>query len=156
MFNEDDVRIPYDSDYKSTVFTRQGSRAPGKTYRPHTAGKVPEDWWLFNRPYGREIVGYPTQKPEGLLERIIKVGTNPGDLVADFFCGSGTTQVVAEKLGCRWIGCDIGRHAIHTARKRLLHLPACQPFEVLDLGEDERRYWLAPRRGGRRRRSPAP
>jgi DNA modification methylase len=143
VFNEDDVRVPYDSDYKATVFTREESRAPGKTYRPHVNGKVPEDWWLFNRPYGSEIVGYPTQKPEGLLERIIKVGTDPGGLVADFFCGSGTTQVAAEKLGRRWIGCDIGRHAIHASRKRLLQIPTAKPFEVLDLGKYERRYWQA-------------
>ena len=55
--------------------------------------------------------------------------------------------MVAEKLGRRWIGCDIGRHAIHATRKRLLHLPAGQPFEVLDLGEDERRYWLVAKFG---------
>ena len=67
--------------------------------------------------------------------------SNPGDLVADFFCGSGTTLAVAEKLGRRWIGCDLGRLAIHTARKRLLSLTGCQPFDILDLGADERQYW---------------
>ncbi|MGQ9588621.1 MAG: site-specific DNA-methyltransferase, partial [Thermoplasmata archaeon] len=67
-----------------------------------------------------EILGYPTQKPEELLQRILLANTDRGDLVADFFCGSGTTLAVAEKLGRRWIGCDLGRWAIHVTRKRLL------------------------------------
>jgi DNA modification methylase len=140
-FNEDDVRVPYDSDYKATVFAREGSRAAGKTYKPNEKGKIPEDWWLFNRPYGEEIVGYPTQKPEALLERVIRVASNPGDIVADFFSGSGTTVAVAEKLGRRWIGADLGRFAIHTIRKRLLSIEQCRPFEVLNLGKYERQFW---------------
>ncbi len=149
VFNADDVRVPYDSDYKATVFTKEGSRAAGKTYRPHEDGKIPEDWWLFNRPYGEEIVGYPTQKPEALLERIIRVGTNPGDLVADFFCGSGTTAAVAEKLGRKWISADLGRFAIHTTRKRLIGVQRLlaeeekpyRAFEILNLGSYERQYF---------------
>lgn len=66
--------------------------------------------------------GYPTQKPEALLERIIKASSNEGDLVADFFCGSGTTAAVAEKLGRRWIACDFGKHAIYTIQRRMLHI----------------------------------
>jgi len=62
-------------------------------------------------------------------------------VVADFFCGSGTTLAVAEKLGRRWIGCDLGRYAIHTSRKRLLSIEGCLPFEVLNLGKYERQYW---------------
>ena len=85
--------------------------------------------------------GYATQKPEALLERIIKASSNEGDLVADFFCGSGTTLAVAEKLGRRWIGCDLGRFAIHTTRKRLLGIEGCKPFEILNLGKYERQYW---------------
>jgi len=88
-----------------------------------------------------EIVGYATQKPEALLRRIVETSSNPGDLVADFFCGSGTTLAVAEKLGRRWIGCDLGRWAIHVTRKRLLEIPNCKPFEVLNLGKYERQYW---------------
>ena len=80
-----------------------------------------------------ERVEYPTQKPEALLERIIKASTNPGDLVADFFCGSGTTLCVAEKLGRRWLGSDLGRWAVHVAKKRLLQVRGCAPFEVLQL-----------------------
>jgi DNA modification methylase len=77
-----------------------------------------------------ENVGYPTQKPEALLKRIILASSNLGDLVADVFSGSGTTAIVAEKLGRRWIACDVGRHAIHTSRKRLLRLEDCTPFTV--------------------------
>jgi len=89
----------------------------------------------------REYVGYPTQKPEALLERIIKASSNEGALVADFFCGSGTTAAVAEKLGRRWIACDLGRYAVHTTRKRMLGIENCRPFEVLNLGKYERQYW---------------
>jgi len=64
--------------------------------------------------------GFPTQKPEALLERIIKASSNEGDIVADFFCGSGTTLAVAEKLGIRWIGADLSKFAIHVTRKRML------------------------------------
>lgn len=88
-----------------------------------------------------ERTGYPTQKPESLLERIIKASSNEGDLVADFFCGSGTTMVTAEKLGRRWIGCDLGRYGIHVSRKRMLDIENCKPFEVLNLGKYERQYW---------------
>ena len=90
-----------------------------------------------------EMVGYPTQKPEALLERIIKASSNEGDLVLDCFCGSGTTAAVAEKLGRRWITCDLGRFAIHTARKRLLSNPNVKPFVVQNLGRYERQAWQA-------------
>ena len=69
-----------------------------------------------------EIVGYPTQKPEKLLERIMQMTTNEGDLVADFFSGSGTTLAAAEKLGRKWIGSDLGRFGIHTTRKRMIEI----------------------------------
>ena len=88
-----------------------------------------------------ERVGYDTQKPEVLLERIIRSSSNEGNLVADFFCGSGTTGAVAEKLGRRWIMADLGRYAIHTARKRLLGIDNCKPFVVQNLGKYERQYW---------------
>lgn len=90
---------------------------------------------------GMERWDFPTQKPEGLLERILRASSNEGSLVADFFCGSGTTLAVAEKLGRRWIGCDLGRWAIHVTRKRLLGIENCKPFEVLNLGKYERQYW---------------
>jgi DNA modification methylase len=149
IFNEDDVRVPYESDYRATVFSGQDTRAPGRTYTPNQRGKIPEDWWHVNRPYGAEIVGYPTQKPEALLQRIVKVSSNSGSIVADFFVGSGTTAAVAEKLGRRWIACDLGRFAIHTTRKRLMDIEGCKPFEVLNLGRYERQYWQAASFGGR-------
>jgi len=100
-----------------------------------------------------ERTGYDTQKPEALLERVISISSNPGDLVADFFCGSGTTLAVAEKLGRRWIGCDLGRWAIHVTRKRLLDIENCKPFEVLNLGKYERQYWQGVTFAGEEERS---
>ena len=104
--------------------------------------KCPDTWDIpaINN-MADERTGYPTQKPEALLERVISAHSRRGDLVADFFCGSGTTQVVAERLGRRWIGCDLSRYAIHVTRKRLLDVPDCNPFEVLNLGKYERTYW---------------
>ncbi len=90
-----------------------------------------------------ENTNYSTQKPESLLERIIKASSNEGDLVLDCFCGSGTTAAVAEKLDRRWITCDLGRFAVHTARKRLLSIPNVKPFVVQNLGKYERQLWQA-------------
>jgi len=92
-------------------------------------------------PIMPEYTGYPTQKPEALLERIITASSNPGDCIADFFVGSGTTMAVSEKLGRRWIGCDLSRYAIHTTRKRLMDIESCKPFEILNLGKYERQVW---------------
>ncbi|MBA7580629.1 hypothetical protein ES708_22523 [subsurface metagenome] len=88
-----------------------------------------------------EYLGYPTQKPEGLFERIIKASSNEDNLVADFFCGSGTTCAVAEKLGKKWIGADLSRFAIHTTRKRIIDMQRLlkkenkpyRAFEILNL-----------------------
>ncbi|MDA8351519.1 MAG: site-specific DNA-methyltransferase, partial [Pseudomonadota bacterium] len=102
-----------------------------------------------------ETLGYPTQKPEALLKRILESGTKERSLVADFFCGSGTTLAVAEKLGRRWIGCDLGRWAIHVTRKRLLGIEHCKPFEVLNLGRYERQYWQGVTFGENREKSPS-
>jgi len=92
---------------------------------------------------------YATQKPTALLKKLIKASSNEGDLVADFFCGSGTTGAVAEKLGRRWIMADLGRFAIHTSRKRLIGIQrelhkANKPyrsFDVYNLGRYERQWW---------------
>ncbi|TAN11669.1 MAG: site-specific DNA-methyltransferase [Chitinophagaceae bacterium] len=97
-----------------------------------------------------EALGYPTQKPENLLERIILASSNEGDLIADFFCGSGTTAAVAEKLGRKWITTDLGRFAIHTTRKRLIGVQRelqkagkdFRAFEVLNLGKYERQFFM--------------
>ncbi len=90
-----------------------------------------------------ENLRYPTQKPEELLERVITASSNEGDLVLDCFCGSGTTAAVAEKLKRRWLACDLGRFAIHTARKRLLSIPGVRSFVVQNLGKYERQVWQA-------------
>ena len=96
-----------------------------------------------------ENLGYATQKPEALLGRIVSVATEEGDLVADFFCGSGTTLAVAEQLGRRWIGADLGRYSIHTTRKRIIAQQrelhdagkAYRSFDVYNLGRYERQWW---------------
>src|ERR1700733_11669722 len=101
-------------------------------------------------PMAIEGLGYPTQKPEGLLSRIIKTSSSEGDLVADFFCGSGTTAAVAEKLGRKWIATDLGKFGIHTPRKRLIGGQRekkdaeqdFRAFEVLNLGRYERQAYL--------------
>jgi len=93
-------------------------------------------------PMSSERWDFPTQKPEKLLERVVEAGSNYGDLVADFFCGSGTTCAVAEKLGRRWIGVDLSRWAIHVTRKRLQEIEGAKPFEILNLGKYERKYWM--------------
>ncbi len=85
--------------------------------------------------------GYPTEKNERFIEEVLELASDEGDLVADFFCGSGTALAVAERLGRRWIGCDLGRWGIHVTRKRLLGIENCKPFEVLNLGKYERQYW---------------
>ncbi len=89
-----------------------------------------------------ERIDYDTQKPVALLERIISASSNPSDLILDCFVGSGTTAVVAEKLGRRWIACDLSRFAIHTTRKRLLGIPNLKPFIVQNLGKYERQVWI--------------
>ncbi len=99
---------------------------------------------------GDKKVGYPTQKHEDLLERIIKVSSNEGDLIADFFCGSGTLAAVAEKLGRKWIVCDLGKFAVHTTRKRMIGVQRklkedgkdYRAFEILNLGKYERQHYI--------------
>jgi adenine-specific DNA-methyltransferase len=105
---------------------------------------------------GGELVGYPTQKPEGLLNRIISAFSRPGDLVADVFCGSGTTAAVAEGQGRRWILADLGRFAVHTTRKRLIELQRVlheteetyRAFDIYNLGRYERQWWQKERLQG--------
>ena len=119
-FNVDDVRQPYDP---TTVKTFASSPKAGFGKVPNLErGKVPEDWWYFPvvARLHRERSGYPTQKPEALLERIILASSNPGDVVADFFCGSGTTAIAAARLERKFIASDVSFRAIHTARSRLI------------------------------------
>lgn len=108
-----------------------------KRYLEENQGHVVDDVWDDIPPVNSQTVersGYDTQKPLVLLERIIEASSNPGDVVADVFCGSGTTVVAAERLDRRWVGCDLGRFAIHTTRKRLLNIRDCRPFEIQNLG----------------------
>jgi adenine-specific DNA-methyltransferase len=152
FLNKDAIRVEYNE--KTLQNYKRGLAGSGTFYDGKVKsdkgilkeGKVPEDWWEFpitaRFPVdGVKRVGYPTEKPWPLLERILKASSNEGDLVADFFCGSGTTLAVAEKLGRRWIGCDLGRWGIHVTRKRLLGIENCKSFEVLNLGKYERQYW---------------
>jgi len=91
-------------------------------YRIVTDKKMDDVWRIpCLQPASKEWTGFPTQKHHDLLERIIKIGSNEGDLVADFFCGSGTTMLMAEKLKRRWIGSDISEYSIYLTRKRLLN-----------------------------------
>jgi len=127
-FNADAVREPYNP---STVKTFNASPKAGFGKIPDLErGKVPEDWWYFPvvARLHNERTGYPTQKPEALLERIILASSNPGDLVADFFCGSGTFPLVAARLDRRFLACDVTWRAVHTSRVRLLE--GGQPFTL--------------------------
>lgn len=141
--------IPYPDDY----VRRDGAKPTGPGYPI-------EDTWNCSpldrldsiqiMSFSQEKTGYATQKNDNLLERIIKASSDEGDLVADFFCGSGTTLAVAEKLGRKWIGCDLGRFAIHTSRKRLIDVQRelkaggkpYRSFEILNLGKYERQYFV--------------
>ena len=119
-FNADAVREPYN---QNTVNTFKSSSKAGFGKMPDLErGKVPEDWWYFPvvARLHNERTGYPTQKPNALLERIVLASSNPGDLVADFFCGSGTTPFIAAKHGRNFIACDENFRAIHTTRSRLI------------------------------------
>jgi hypothetical protein len=118
-FNVDDVREPYNP---VTVKTFASSPRAGFGKVPDLErGKVPEDWWYFPvvaRLHG-ERTGYPTQKPQALLERILRASSNPRDLVADFFCGAGTAPAAAAVTGRRFIAVDGAWRAVHTAYTRL-------------------------------------
>jgi len=119
--------------------------------KPNEKGVAADDVWEINFPGpSGERIGYPTQKPEKLLQRVIEASSNDGDLVADFFCGSGTTLAVAEKLGRKWIGSDLGRFSIHTTRKRMIGVQRelkkagkdFRAFEILNIGKYEREKFL--------------
>lgn len=148
---------------KEKAYTKSKSRKPGLVnYGAGFAEFFEDENGIYNWVISRDVweisyinsqaserLDYPTQKPEELLERIIKASSNEGDLVADFFCGSGTTGAVAEKLGRRWIMADLGRFAIHTTRKRMIEIQRDlhaenQPyrsFDVYNLGRYERQWW---------------
>ena len=134
-------------------------KVPGRKLYMGKGVRCRDVWVDIRATQGNEFMKYPTQKPETLFERIIKASSNEGDLVADFFLGSGTTVAVAEKLGRRWIGCDCGKLAIYTTQKRMLNLrkeignkgPVLPPkpfalynaglYELEKLGEEPRENW---------------
>jgi adenine-specific DNA-methyltransferase len=134
------------------IFTSTGNPR-FKRYMDEMNGPALQTLWDDVLPVNSqadERIDYPTQKPEALLERIIKVSSNEGDLVADFFCGSGTTAAVAEKLGRKWIISDLGKFAIHTTRKRMIDVQRqlkaegndYRAFEILNLGKYERQHYI--------------
>jgi adenine-specific DNA-methyltransferase len=155
IFNFDEIKIPYvklDTGKTHGIFKKQAIL--------DEKGKIPEDWWADITPVARlhatELLPFDTQKPEALLRRIILSSSNLGDIVADFFCGSGTTLAVAEKLDRRWIGSDLSKFAIQVSRKRLLDIhnskgltnkdidkygKPSRPFEIWNIGNYELAYW---------------
>jgi len=138
-FNVDDIRLRYaEATYKvegtARTSSRWGKRPMGEAdqvVRMNPKGKFPEDYWQVPALSGptKERIGYPTQKPEALLERIIKASSNEGDVVADFFCGGGTTCTVAQRLNRRWIACDQSRVAIAITADRVSKLVGQMPLE---------------------------
>lgn len=136
-FNPDDIRVPYDADMKKLggkkridesgrPYRETQGTGTSKYYRYYLdEGKIAEDVWTdisVMASNDSERIGYPTQKPEKLLDRVIKASTNEGDVVADFFCGGGTTLAVAMKLKRRFIGCDSSRVAISVSLDRFVKI----------------------------------
>ena len=124
IFNVDDVRIPYSEDSSDRlVYTARSFRtnAVYDSYRQNPQGKHPEDWWPMQpiMPSSKERVGYPTQKPLALLERIIKASSNAGDTVLDPFCGCATACVAADFLYREWVGIDLSSLAAKLVRQRI-------------------------------------
>jgi DNA modification methylase len=125
-FNADAVRVPYSGktleNYKQGLVGSGFVAGDDEAVREINAGgKIPEDYWNFAiAPRGKEYLGYPTQKPIALLERIIKASSNPGDVVLDPFCGCGTAVDAAQRLGRQWIGVDITHLAINLIKHRLM------------------------------------
>jgi adenine-specific DNA-methyltransferase len=143
---------------KGLIRLTSGGRPEKIQFFDEIEGDIVDDLWTDIYPINSqalESLGYATQKPEALLRRIVETSSEKGDLVADFFCGTGTTLAVAEKMGRRWIGCDLSRYAIHLTRKRLLEIEnskdleddsknygkKARAFEILNLGRYERQLW---------------
>ena len=142
FFNEIGARIPYTEEYLKSHFRdideegnicrKRYDAGKWRTYYPEE-GMIPNDVWniAYENSMSKDRVDYATQKPEALLERIIKASSNEGMLIADFFGGSGVTATVAHKLGRHFIHCDIGINSIETTRDRLRKAGAA--FEVLEV-----------------------
>ena len=125
-------------DKEGKLYWSKSGKPYRKLYLHEMQGEPISDVWTdIPISLGNEKVGYITQKPSVLLERIIKASSNDGDLVADFFCGSGTTLAVAEKLNRRWIGCELGKVGIQVTRARLVEQIA-KPFLIENIGNYQR------------------
>lgn len=152
IFNLDEVRLPYSEGSLARQGYQLNRLGSGISKQGVTVlnniGKCPEDW--FDIPYlrGNERVDYATQKPEKLLERIIKASSNEGDLVCDFFGGSGTTAAVAERLGRRWITTDIGKPACLVMRKRFIDMNA-KPFLYQAIGDYNKEAFTSGKQFGK-------
>lgn len=125
IFNLDNIKIDFDTNFKKTF--KEDEKGLYYTYsgkKYYVDGKIPEDWWCdipsMDHTEHSERVNYPTQKPEALLERIIKASSNEGDTVADFYGGSGTTAAVCQRLDRKWITCDKSQQSIDVIKARLL------------------------------------
>lgn len=138
---------------ENRLIITSGGKYRYKIYLDEIEGVLVDTLWTDIPPVNsqaKQDTGYATQKPEALLERIIKASSNEGDLIVDFFCGSGTTLAVAEKLGRKWIGSDLGKFAIHTTRKRMIGVQReiknsgkdFRAFEILNLGKYERQHYI--------------
>lgn len=137
IFNSDDIRIPYKADFTAVRTIGRAEYDEDSQIARHEKGKVPESWWVDMSnvsAWRTELLDYPTQKPECLLERIIKASSNEGSIVLDCFCGSGTTAAVAEKLGRRWIMADLNKGAIQTTIKRLQGIIQRKNGDLIDNG----------------------
>lgn len=135
VFNSDDIRIP--SEVHQGGFNNEMKKDDSSAYE--LRGKIPEDWWEIAvaarfKVDGLKRTGYATEKPNKLIERILKACSNKNGLVADFFCGSGSFAYNAEKLGRRWIATDLGKPACMITRKRLIDQDA-QPFLYQAIGD---------------------
>ena len=130
------MRLKVDEDGRE--YQEKTDKKSGKVYRYYVdEGKIPNDYWTDIEQLNREDserVGYATQKPERLLERIIAASSDKDSLVCDFFGGSGTTAAVAERLGRRWITCDIGKPASLVMRKRFIDQEV-KPFLYQSIGD---------------------
>lgn len=155
IFEDKAIRVPHDEktagNFKSGL---EGSGFRSDTYELPD-GKIPESWWEMAIAQrfpvdGLKRVGYPTEKPWALLERVVRACSREGDLVADFFCGGGIVPAVAEVHGRKWIAADLGKFSIHTTRKRMIGVQRrmkadgkdYRAFEILNLGRYERQHYV--------------
>ncbi|HXX24110.1 MAG TPA: site-specific DNA-methyltransferase [Terriglobia bacterium] len=141
-----DIMEKWDREDRLLFPADKSKRIRRKIFLDEYIGQPVQNLWtdiFVINSQSKEFVGYDTQKPESLLERVILSSSKEGDLVADLFCGSGTTGAVCERLGRRWVMADLSRFAIHTTRKRLLGIPSLRSFIVQNLGKYERQAWQA-------------